>query len=68
MCCRKLHAPVQGFIKINIDVRFFEYSLETRVGMVVRDDAGAFIACRTVTYMGLLSGDIGEAWAMVEAL
>lgn len=62
------HAPTRGFVKVNVDVGFVAESSEMGAGMALRDDEGAFVACRTVVYQVLMRIEEGEAWAVAMAL
>lgn len=57
-----------GFVKINVDVAFFVYSLETGMGMAIHDDYGEFICCHSLVRPGVLKVDEGEAWGIKEAI
>lgn len=66
--CKNWHVPSHGFVKCNVDGGFFEDSMETGIGMVLRDEVGEFIACRTVVHTGLMGVDEGEAWGVIDAI
>lgn len=62
------HAPSRGFVKVNVDAGFLANSLEMGAGMLIRDDKGVFISCRTIVHQGLMRVDDMEAWAVAVAL
>ncbi|KAL6565990.1 hypothetical protein OROHE_005045 [Orobanche hederae] len=47
---------------------FFEDSLEMGIGMVIHDDLGEFICCRSVVRPGLMGIVEGKVWGVVEAI
>ncbi|KAL8484820.1 hypothetical protein ACS0TY_027204 [Phlomoides rotata] len=64
----KWHLPSARKYKCNIDVAQFHDSLETGMGMVICDDAGFFVVCRTVHFPGVLRSDEAEIMGHHEAL
>ncbi|KAL8477087.1 hypothetical protein ACS0TY_029410 [Phlomoides rotata] len=66
--CLSWHRPSAGSHKVNMDAAFFRDSMQTGIGMVLRDDRGEFIAAKTVVYHSILDVDIGEAMGFMEAL
>lgn len=42
--------------------------MQTGIGLVIRDDAGSFVACKTMVSLGILRAEEGEAWGVLEAL
>lgn len=42
--CWKWHRPAANSFKINVDTTVFVDSMQSGIGMVIRDDAGSFIA------------------------
>lgn len=59
--CRQWHKPPRNFVKLIIDASFFSDSLQTGVGMVVRNEDGVFMNARTILHDELLRTDDGEA-------
>ncbi|KAL8549976.1 hypothetical protein ACS0TY_008703 [Phlomoides rotata] len=49
-----------------MDGGFFADSFQMGVGMIVRDDEGGFVVCRSLLVDGLF--DVGEVMALYEAL
>ncbi|XVF86886.1 hypothetical protein PTKIN_Ptkin18bG0076900 [Pterospermum kingtungense] len=60
--------PRSSFLKCNVDASLFcEYSI-TSWGMVLGDENGSFIACRTITLLGIFNVKEAEAAGLYEAL
>ncbi|KAL8481230.1 hypothetical protein ACS0TY_027673 [Phlomoides rotata] len=51
-----------------MDANFFEESLETGIGMIVRDEAGSFITSLTKLHQGLMTVDEWEVCGVVEVI
>lgn len=66
--CKKWHAPRWDFLEINMGASFLFNSMEIGIGMIVHDNEGRFLLCRTMVRSGLMQIDDGEAWGVEEAL
>lgn len=66
--CELWHPPPATFVKCNVDAAFPAGVGVTGFGMVLRDDAGAFLACRSAVFNGCLPVAEGEAMSFLEAL
>lgn len=61
-------APPTGILKMNVDASVFEGSPSFSLGLVLRDDRGAFIKGRTVCVNGVASVFEAETRGVLEAL
>lgn len=66
--CDLWHKPANGMFYVNVGANFFGTSLQTGLGMVIRDDTGEPIGFQTMKRDGLLRVDEGEAWGVFEAI
>ncbi|KAL8493852.1 hypothetical protein ACS0TY_024860 [Phlomoides rotata] len=66
--CERRHLSSPSYVKVNVDAGFFEKSLETGIYMVIHDEAGDLIACRTVVTPIFMKIDDGEAWGVFETI
>ncbi|XP_073049166.1 uncharacterized protein [Primulina eburnea] len=66
--CVLWHPPPESFVKCNIDAAFPNGADVTGLEMVLRDDSGGFIGCRSSVYYGKLLVKEGEAMVLVEAI
>ncbi|KAL8467908.1 hypothetical protein ACS0TY_031233 [Phlomoides rotata] len=60
--------PRASFWKVNVDDAFFSNSTHTCVNMILRDDQGVFVACKTIVLATFYDVDEGEALGLFEAL
>ncbi|KAL8537721.1 hypothetical protein ACS0TY_012751 [Phlomoides rotata] len=65
---RQLILLKSGGLHLNVDASFFEHLSLTGAGVIVRDDEGEFVLCKTITRHCIMSVDEGEAWALLQAL
>lgn len=61
------HPLPPSAVKYNIDAAFFEQQNMTGIGLIIRDDVGAFIACMSLI-PGLVRVQEGEALGLYEGL
>lgn len=66
--CHKWHAPAVDYVKIDVDNAVFADTLQTGIGLVIRDEVRSFVACRIMVRPGVLQAEEGEAWGILEAL
>ncbi|XP_073294606.1 uncharacterized protein [Primulina huaijiensis] len=66
--CVLWHPPPESFVKCNIDAAFPNGADVTGLGMVLRNDSGGFIGCRSSVYYGKLDVKEGEAMGLLEAI
>lgn len=66
--CKSWRKPTSIAFKCNADVPIFNQNNSMGIGMVLRDSAGLFVACRTVTLAGVFQVKEAEAIGLLEAL
>ncbi|KAL8520006.1 hypothetical protein ACS0TY_010806 [Phlomoides rotata] len=66
--CECWHKPPLSFIKVNVDAPFFGTSMETGVGMVIRDEECEVLITRSMVSQGLMEVDEGVAWGVLEVM
>ncbi|KAL8540603.1 hypothetical protein ACS0TY_002017 [Phlomoides rotata] len=66
--CKVWHSPPTSFCKLNVDVFFFEDTMKMGIGMIIHDDSGSFVSCRSLVIPGVFRVDEGEAMSLLEAL
>ena len=64
----KWQKPHPSFLKCNVDAAFLSSYQRTGVGMILRDEAGQFVACATTVLHRLHEVREGEAIGLKEAL
>lgn len=65
--CKLWLAPGRDYVQINVGASFLADTMETGIRMIMHDEEGQFMSCRTMVRTDLLQVDDGEAWG-VEAL
>ncbi|KAL8483014.1 hypothetical protein ACS0TY_025898 [Phlomoides rotata] len=66
--CRAWHKPLLTFSKLNVDVDRFEDTHEMCIDIVIHDDNGEFVACRSLVIPGIYKVEEGEAMRLLEPL
>ncbi|CAI9760115.1 unnamed protein product [Fraxinus pennsylvanica] len=64
----KWKPPTRGSLKLNIDASIFEDRGMARLGLVIRNDLGSFVAARVVTVRGIVDPLLAETLGVREAL
>jgi hypothetical protein len=60
--------PPRGRLKCNVDVGFSVATNRTDIGICVRDDDGAFVLAKTISFDVVHSVHVGEALGLYHAL
>jgi ribonuclease HI len=60
--------PSQGRFKCNVDAGFSVASNRTCIGICVRDDEGAFVLAKTISFDVIHSVHVGEALGLYHAM
>ncbi|KAL8525450.1 hypothetical protein ACS0TY_014893 [Phlomoides rotata] len=66
--CVRWHKPQASFWKVNVDDAFFFDIMHTGIDMVLRDDLGVFVACKTMVLDTFYEVDEGKVLGLFEAL
>lgn len=65
--CKAWHKQTSVTWKVNVNTVFFRDIGQTGVGMVIRNDSGAFVAGRTLVISGCMDVEVGETMNFFEA-
>ncbi|XVE69662.1 hypothetical protein DITRI_Ditri10aG0008600 [Diplodiscus trichospermus] len=52
--CNRWRKPDPPMLKCNLDAALIQQANSTGLGFILRDASGSFVACKTLTYPGLL--------------
>ncbi|KAK6144889.1 hypothetical protein DH2020_021709 [Rehmannia glutinosa] len=66
--CKLWHPPQSSTLKCNIDAAFFRDQKRVGIGMVLRDDIGHVLLCRTCWFLGDIDVLEGESRGLLEGL
>lgn len=56
------------FLKLNIVATQFSDTMETGIGLILRDDTGVFVSCRVARFSGSFRADEAELLGLYEGL
>jgi len=60
--------PAQGRMKCYIDATFSNHRNRTDICICLRDEGGVFALAKTISFVGVYSVDIGEAFGLYHTL
>ncbi|KAK6147935.1 hypothetical protein DH2020_018847 [Rehmannia glutinosa] len=66
--CQLWHLPSRSYWKCNSDAAFFRGDNKYGIGLILRDDTGSVVACRTLCWQGQISVIEGEAVGLLEGI